>query len=315
MRDMLGKVQHLILVLLVVTFFTFVLIDLLPGDPAVALLGESATPEQIEQVRDELKLDDGVVTRYVDWIGDVVTGDLGRSFRTNQPVTDALSERIPVSIELMALAQLFSLVLAIPLGIYTAYRPNGVVDRTSRAIGFGMIAMPPFVFALILMLIFAVKLGWFPSSGYVRFTDDVFDNLKTLFLPALTLAIGQIAVYQQLLRADMMSTLQEDYILMAKSKGLSNRYILLKHALRPSSFSLITLAGVNIGRLIGGAVIVEVIFSIPGIGQLLIQSVYNRDFIVLQGALLFTATAYVLINLLIDVMYVVIDPRARHART
>lgn len=312
MRESVRRAQHLILVLLIVTFFTFILIDLLPGDPAIALLGETATPDQIERVRADLGLDKNVVSRYATWIGDVVTGDLGRSYRNNQPVSDALAQRIPVSLELMALAQIFALVAAVPLGIYTAYRPNRMVDRGSRAVGFGMIAMPPFVFALVLILIFAVKLGWFPSSGYVRFTDNPFENLKTLVLPASTLAIGQVAVYQQLLRADMLATLQEDFVLMAKAKGLSNRWILLRHALRPSSFSLITLAGVNIGRLIGGAVIAEVIFAIPGIGQLLIQSVYNRDFIVLQGALLFTASAYVVINLLIDMLYVFIDPRARH---
>ena len=213
----------------------------------------------------------------------------------------------------MALAQIFSLLIAVPLGIYTAYRPNRLVDKVTRAVGFGLIAMPPFLFALLMILFFATKLGWFPSSGYTRLTDDPLDNIRTLFLPALTLAVGQVAVYQQLLRADMMATLQEDYVLMAKSKGLPTRHILLRHALRPSSFSLVTLAGVNIGRLIGGAVIVEVIFAVPGIGQMLVQSIYNRDFIVLQGALLFTATAYVLVNLLVDLLYVGLDPRARRA--
>jgi peptide/nickel transport system permease protein len=309
------RLASLVIVLLIVTFFTFVLIDFLPGDPAVALLGEGATPDQIARVHDQLGLDRRLPVRYVSWLGDAVTGDLGRSFRTNQSVTDGLAQRIPVSLELMALAQVFSLLIAVPLGIYTAYRPNRLVDKVSRAFGFGLIAMPPFLFALLLILLFSTKLGWLPSSGYTRLTDDLGGNLKTLVLPALTLAVGQVAVYQQLLRADMMATLQEDFVLMAKAKGLPTRHILLRHALRPSSFSLVTLAGINIGRLIGGAVIVEVIFAVPGIGQMLIQSIYNRDFIVLQGALLFTATAYVLINLLIDLLYVGLDPRARHARS
>ena len=303
----------MLIVLFIVTFLTFILIDLLPGDPAVALLGDTAQPEQIEVVREELGLNEPVYERYVKWVGDVVQGDFGRSFRTNQPVWDGLSQRIPVSLELMFLAQLFSLVLAIPLGIYTAYRPGKLTDRSSMAVGFGMIAMPNFLLALLLSLLFASKLGWLPSSGYARLTDDPVENLRTMVLPALTLAIGQVAVYQQLLRADMIATLQEDFVLMAKSKGLSTRHILLRHALRPSSFSLVTLAGVNIGRLIGGAVIVEVIVAVPGIGQMLVQSIYNRDFIVLQGALLFTATAYVLVNLVVDTLYSVLDPRARRA--
>lgn len=311
MIDIAKRLLSLVIVLIIVTFVTFVLIDFLPGDPAVALVGESATPEQVENVRAQLGLDDPLPQRYLNWLGDVLTGDLGRSFRTGQSVSEALAQRVPVSLELMALSMIFSLVLAVPLGIYTAYRPNRGVDKVSRTIGFGLIAMPPFVFALLLILLFATKLHWLPSSGYVRFTDDPIENLKTLILPATTLAIGQLAVYQQLLRADMMATLQEDYILMAKSKGLPTRHILLRHALRPSSFSLVTLAGVNIGRLIGGAVIVEVIFAIPGIGQMLVQSIYTRDFIVLQGALLFTAVAYVVINLMIDLLYVGLDPRAR----
>lgn len=315
MRTVLRHLRHVVIVLFIVTFLTFILIDLLPGDPAVALIGDTAQPEQIAAVRAELGLDDPVYVRYVTWLGNVVQGDLGRSFRTSQPVSDSLAQRIPVSLELMALAQIFSLVIAVPLGIYSAYRPGRFVDRSSMTAGFGMIAMPPFVAALLLILVFASWLGWLPSSGYVRLTEDVFGNLRSLFLPALTLAIGQIAVYQQLLRADMMATLQEDYVLMAKSKGLPTWHILLRHALRPSSFSLITLAGVNMGRLISGAVIVEVIFAIPGIGQALVQSIYNRDFIILQGMLLFTAAAYVFVNLAVDLLYAVLDPRARRAKT
>ncbi|MEX2627507.1 MAG: ABC transporter permease [Ilumatobacteraceae bacterium] len=315
MANVLRQLRHVVVVLFIVTFLTFILIDLLPGDPAVTLIGDTAQPEQIEAVRAELGLDDPVYVRYVSWLGDVAQGDLGRSFRTSQPVSDSLAQRIPVSLELMALAQIISLVIAVPLGIYSAYRPGRFVDRSSMTTGFGMIAMPPFVAALLLILMFASWLGWLPSSGYVRLSENPLGNLETMFLPALTLAVGQIAVYQQLLRADMIATLQEDYVMMAKSKGLPTWHILLRHALRPSSFSLITLAGVNMGRLISGAVIVEVIFAIPGIGQGLVQSIYNRDFIILQGMLLFTATAYVLVNLAVDLLYAVLDPRARRAET
>lgn len=311
MRHLIQRLIHMAIVLLIVTIGTFLLIDMLPGDPAVALLGETATPEQVEVVRDQLGLDDPIPVRYVQWLGDVAQGDLGTSFRTKQPVWDNLANRVPVSLELMFLAQLVSLVLAIPIGIYTAFRPGRAFDKTSMAVGFGLVSLAPFILALLLILLFAGKLGWFPSTGFVRWTENPFENIKSLVLPTMTLALTQVAVYQQLLRSDMITTLQSDYIMMAKSKGLSTRHILVRHALRPSSFSLVTLTGVNVGRLIGGSVIVEVIFGIPGIGQMLVQSIYNRDFIVLQGALLFTATAYVLVNMSVDVMYTFLDPRVQ----
>lgn len=298
--------------LLLVTFATFYLIDLLPGDPALVILGEGATPGQIALVRNDLQLDRPVLVRYVLWLGDVVTGDLGRSYRTGQPVWEAIQQRLPVSIEIMALAQLFALIVAVPLGISAAYRPGGTLDRLSMTTSFGLVAMPHFILGMLLILLFSGYLGILPATGFVRISEDIVGNLRSALLPSLTLGTGLIAVYQQLLRADMIATLQQDYILMAKSKGLQTKHILVRHALRPSSFSLLTLAGVNIGRLIGGSVIVESLFAIPGLGQLMVQSVYTRDFILLQGAIVLTATAYVVINMLVDILYAVLDPRVRH---
>jgi peptide/nickel transport system permease protein len=309
-RRVRKRLTHLLLVLLAVTFLSFVVVDLLPGDAAVVVAGDNATPEQ--QVREELQLDRPVLVRYVDWLGGVVTGDLGRSFRTGQPVVEALAQRIPVTFEITIIAQLLALLVAVPLAVYSAYRPGGLVDRTSMTIGFGAAAMPTFVFGMVLIVLFAGGVSSIlPATGYTSFFEDPLENIRSIILPCLTLMIAEAAVYRQLLRSDMVSTLQEDFILMARSKGLGPARILFRHALRPSSFSLITLSGVNIGRLLGGTVIVETLFAIPGLGQLIVQAVFNRDYMILQGALLFVAVAYVVINMLIDLLYLALDPRVR----
>ncbi|MGD9989131.1 ABC transporter permease [Pseudonocardia sp.] len=311
-RRIRRRLVHLLIVLIAVTFLSFVVIDLLPGDAAVVVAGDNATPAQVAQVRIDLGLDRPMIVRYVDWLGGVVTGDLGRSFRTGQPVTEALAQRIPVTFELTIIAQVLALLVAVPLAIYSAYRPGRFVDRTSMTLGFGAAAMPQFVFGMVLIVLFAGGLtSILPATGYTSFFTDPLDNLRTIILPCLTLMIAEAAVYRQLLRSDMISTLQEDYILMARSKGLGPRTILLRHALRPSSFSLITLSGVNIGRLLGGTVIVETLFAIPGLGQMIVQAVFNRDYMLLQGGLLFVAVAYVVINMIIDLLYLVLDPRVR----
>ena len=311
-RRIRRRLVHLLIVLIAVTFLSFVVIDLLPGDAAVVVAGDNATPAQVAQVRTDLGLDRPMIVRYVDWLGGVVTGDLGRSFRTGQPVTEALAQRIPVTFELTIIAQVLALLIAVPLAIYSAYRPGRFVDRTSMTLGFGAAAMPQFVFGMVLIVLFAGGLtSILPATGYTSFFTDPLDNLRTIILPCLTLMIAEAAVYRQLLRSDMISTLQEDYILMARSKGLGPRTILLRHALRPSSFSLITLSGVNIGRLLGGTVIVETLFAIPGLGQMIVQAVFNRDYMLLQGGLLFVAVAYVVINMIIDLLYLVLDPRVR----
>ena len=311
-RRVRKRLVHLLLVLLAVTFLSFVVVDLLPGDAAVVVAGDNATPEQVQQVREALHLDRPLLVRYVDWLGGVVTGDLGSSFRTGQPVAEALAQRIPVSFEIAIVAQLIALLVAVPLAVYSAYRPGRLVDRMSMTLGFGAAAMPQFVFGMVLIVLFA---GGFssilPATGYTSLFDDPLGNLRSIVLPCLTLMIAEAAVYRQLLRSDMISTLQEDFVLMARSKGLRPRAILLRHALRPSSFSLITLSGLNIGRLLGGTVIVETLFAIPGLGQLIVQAVFNRDYMILQGALLFVAVAYVLINMVIDLLYLVLDPRVR----
>lgn len=309
------KLLLLIPVIILVSIATFLMTELLPGDPAIAILGETATPEQIEIVRKDLGLDKPVIERYFSWAGDALSGDLGRSMRSNQPVWDAFTERLPITLQLAVMAQVMALALAIPFGAWSAYKAGGRFDRTTSMLNFAIIGLPSFVLGLLLVSAFALHWQIFPVTGWVRLTENVGENLKHAFLPALTLALAEFAVYTQLLRGDMAATLQEDFVLSARARGLPSRHILLREALRPSSFSLITLAGVNLGRLIGGTVIVEVLFGLGGVGTLITQAIPQKDFPVLQGSVLILALGYVLINTVIDIGYNFIDPRVRRGHS
>ncbi|MBK9178134.1 MAG: ABC transporter permease [Acidimicrobiales bacterium] len=315
MRYVRQKVIQLVVVLLVVSFLTFLMINLLPGDPALTITGPGASQEQIDQVREDLGLDKPLPVRYLTWLGNALQGDLGDSYASKVPVSQLIQERLPISILIMAYAMLIALVVAIPLGVLTAYRSGGVFDRSSNTITFGLLAIPNYILGVLLVYLFALQLNWFPAlSSYVGFFDDPVEHVRTMILPALTLALGQIAVYQRLLRTDMLATLQNDFITMARAKGMPTRRILLFHALRPSSFSLLTVAAVNVGALIGGAVIVEQIFGLPGMGNLIVTAIFQRDYVVVQGAVTVIAIGFVLVNFLVDMLYAALDPRIRHAR-
>lgn len=313
MRSFRSKLFRLVPVLFIVTFVTFSMVRLLPGDPARSFLGPEAPQEQVDRLRQDMGLETNIIVGYGEWIAGVVTGDLGESYRTGQPVIEALSQRIPVSFQLMLMAQVFALLVAIPIGVVTAYRAGGIFDRVWSGLAFATIAVPGFVLGLLLIYLFPVQLGLFRISGFTRFTDNPFDNFTSMVLPALTLAMLQVAIYSRLLRSDMIATLQEDFVSIARAKGLTTRRILFGHALRPSSFSLLTLAGLNVGQLISGAVLIEFLFGLPGIGLLMINAILGRDLLMLQGAILFIVVVYVVINLLVDALYTVLDPRIRHS--
>jgi peptide/nickel transport system permease protein len=319
MRYMGRKLVQLLLTVLAVTFLSFMMLNLLPGDTAVIICGVGCDEEGLAQVRDELGLDRPIPVRYAQWLSSVATGDLGSSDITNQPVFEALQQRMPVTLQLLIYSQILALAFAIPAGIIAAQRPDGLFDKGSSLVAFLGFAIPNFVLGIVLILIFAVNLNWFPATGYVQLTSDlpgsIWDNLHSLFLPSVTLAAAEAAVYLRLLRTDMIATLQEDYITMAKAKGMPNRRILMRHAFRPSTFSLLTVAGLNMGRLIGGTIIVEVIFALNGLGQYVVQAIGRRDYIALQGAVVVIAVGYVLINFIVDMLYAVLDPRVRHARS
>ena len=308
------KLAALLPVLLAVSLLTFAIASLLPGDLAYVVLGDQATSDNVAALRHDMGLDQPIAWRYLLWLGHVVQGDLGRSFRTGQTVLAAVTERLPVSLELMVLAETIGLAIGIPIAILCATRPGGAFDRIMTGTAFSMLSLPSFLSAILLIYLFAVQLRWLPATGYVPFTENPLENLRSFLLPAFTLALGEWPVLMRVLRSDMIATLQEDYIAMARAKGLRPARILLVHALKPSSLTLVTVTGINIGRLIGGAVIVESIFALPGIGRLLISAIYTRDLIILQGVVLLVATGFVLMNFAVDLIYAALDPRIRHGR-
>ena len=312
LRVILKKLGYLIPVIFAVTALSFLLIKALPGDPTINKLGFNATPAAVKAIHHDLGLDKPLISQYASWLGHLGSGNLGRSYISNQPVMMTIRQNLPTTLELMILAQLIALAIAVPSGIYAAYRPNGVFDRVSTTVSFGMLALPAFVFGVFLVYVFAIRIHIFPASGWTPITQNLGENLKAVTLPAITLALPLVAVYLRLLRSDLMATLQEDFITMAKSKGLSTPRVLLRHAFRPSTFSLITVAGLNTGTLVGGALIVEVIFALPGIGSLAVTSVFQRDYLVVQGTVVLIALGYVLVNFFVDVIYALVDPRVRH---
>jgi peptide/nickel transport system permease protein len=315
-RVIAGRLAHLLVVLFFVTLFVALLTSMLPGDPVDAIAG-FASEEQKEALRADLGLDDPVWVQYGRWMGDFVTGDLGGYYSVTgeRPVMDRVSDALPVSLQLMIEAQVLSLLFAIPLGVFSAYRAGSRFDRVTGATLFGFLAVPNFALALVLAYYVGVELGWLPVSGYVAPSVDLLEHVRRMALPAISLAVGQIAVYMRLLRSDMIATLQEDFITMAKAKGMPPGHVLWRHALRPSSLTLLTVAGLNVGTLIGGAVVVEVIFSMPGMGTLLAEAINARQYVALQSLIAIIAVGYVIINFLVDVLYAVLDPRIRHART
>lgn len=314
LRNLLNKIGQLAIVLVLVTLFSAFLLELLPGDPVTTLV-PYGSDEQRAEIREDLNLDDPFMVRYGRWLGDIVTGDLGRYYSVSsiEPVADRVWEALPISLTLMVYAQLLALVVAIPLGVLTAYRNGTFFDRMSSGAAFAMLAIPNFALGFVLQYYFGVKLGWFSASGYTAISESFRDHFRTMVLPAITLSVGQIAVYMRLLRSDMISTLQQDFILMAKAKGLSTRQVLFRHALRPSSLTLLTVAGLNVGTLIGGTLIIEVVFNIPGMGLLLFEAISRRQIVAFQSMVAVIAVLYVLVNFAVDALYSVLDPRIRHA--
>lgn len=309
----LSRIARLLATLFAVSFITFFMTSLLPGDVVDVILPPTAPrdPATVAAIRAELRLDDPMVFRYFGWLGDALQGDFGRSFVSQRPVLDEITARLPITIQLTFVAILFSLLAAVPAGVICAYRQGTWIDKSISGVVQFLLSIPAFVAGIFLIWFFGVKTNLLPATGWVRITDSVWGNFKTVILPASSLAFVQLAIFARLIRADMITTLQENYVLSARAKGLSDRYILMRHALRPSSLSLITVLGLNIGSLLGGTVVIEQLFALPGLGRRLLEGIFNRDLLVVQGIVLFVASAYVIINTLVDLVYVVVDPRIR----
>jgi peptide/nickel transport system permease protein len=318
------RLIQLVIVLIVVSFFTFLLIRLLPGDPTQVII-PFGTAHQRAQLRADLGLNKSFIGQYWDYMTGLVQGHLGHQYNSGRPVSELVNQSLPVSLELMIYAQVIALVIAIPLGIFAAYRAGTRADNGINTTAFALLALPNFVLALALSFFIGAKLKWLPTGGYAPgWLDPIFDStrhtdllqhFRYMILPSVTLAVGQIAVYMRLLRSDMIATLQENFITLAKAKGISNRRILWRHALRPSSLTLLTVAGLNVGTLIGGAIVIEVIFQIPGMGEKIYQAINAREYVELQSYIVIIAFLFVLVNFIVDFMYAVLDPRIRRART
>jgi peptide/nickel transport system permease protein len=311
MHPIAQRLTHLVVVLFLVSLATMFLLNLVPGDPAVNMVGPNATPEQVAAIRHDLGLDRALPVRYVRWVGRALKGDLGRSIRTGVPVWTSIRTRIPVTGEIALLSLLLSLAVSIPVGMLSAERPDRWFDRLSGSAASVFLASPPFLTAVLLVFVLSVKLHLLPVSGWVPFTQNPLQNLRHLVLPVIATSTIEMASFSRLLRADMLETLHQDYILTARSLGIPPRRVLVRHALRPSSFTLLTVSGISLGRLIGGTIIVEQIFALPGIGQLVVSAISFKDLVVVQGVVLFTAVVYVLVNLLITLGYAWLDPRVR----
>lgn len=317
MNYWLQRVGMAVLLLLAVSALTFGAMSVL-GDPLFNILGpraeDTSSPEGIaliEAAEAEYHLDDPLPVRYVRWLGDFVTGDLGVQFSSDgqPPVANLIRERLPRSAMLLVMAQFLATAIAIPWSLWSASKANTAVDRMSTFSTFLIIALPNFALGVILKYVFGIKLGWFPQTFTA--TDPFLSRVWQMFLPALTIALPAAAVYQRLLRTDLITTLQEDFILMARSKGVSKRAVLFRHALRPSLFSFVTVFGINTGALIGGALIVENIFRVPGLGSAIVEAVAREDFPVVLAIVMIIAAAFVVVNVIIDIIYSLIDPRVR----
>jgi len=308
-KYLVRRVLQLIVVSFVISVLAFLLVHLLPGDPSTIILGPNNTAANRATLLEQLGLNDPLWQQYLTWLGAVFHGNLGTSYLNHESVTHILATGAPVDLELIIISQTIAFSVAVPLALLVSRRPNRPLDNVATTSTFGMLALPPFVVAPILVAIFAVGLGWFPATGYVPFTQNPATNIHDMILPSVAITAGSIAVYFRLLRSDLISTLQQDFITMARSKGLSGRRIMWRHAFRPSSFSLLAAAGINIGALIAGTFVVELLFAIPGIGYSLVLAVNQRDYLVVQGIALVVAIAYVTIQFIIDFIFTIVDPR------
>jgi len=299
-------------VLLLVTAGVFALIHLTPGDPIDAMMAESVDDGVKRELRQTLGLDRPLYLQYATWMGRLLQGDLGRSIRNQEPVIENVGRRIKPSLQLAGLAMAISLLVATPIGILSAARRNSTLDRFGTSFALFGICMPNFLIALLLIFLFGVTLRWLPISGYVDPMEELWDGLRSLALPAITLGLALAAVITRTLRSSMLEALSEDYIRTARAKGLSDGAVIRRHALKNALIPVVTVLGLQLGTLIGGAVITEYVFALPGVGRLVVDAVFARDYPLVQGVVLLIAVGFILSNLMVDLLYGWIDPRIRH---
>jgi peptide/nickel transport system permease protein len=305
------RVAQILPTLLFVSMLIFGLQQLLPGDPAKILAGEEQDPTVVAYLRAKLHLDEPLPVRYGYWVGGVLKGDLGESVRTQEPVLDLVKQKLPVTLQLAAMAMVIAVVIGIPAGIVAAVGRGTWWDSVANAVALWGISTPNFWLGILMIMLFSVTLGWLPASGYVSPFEDLRANLAAMIMPAFVLGNAIAAVLMRHMRSAMLQVLSSDYVRTARSKGLPEHVVVLKHALRNALTPVITLGALELGTLLSGAVLTEQVFTIPGFGKLIVDSVFNRDYAVVQGVVLITATAYIVLSLLADVAYFVANPRLR----
>ncbi|MCM2502656.1 ABC transporter permease [Aureimonas altamirensis] len=299
--------------LLIVSVFVFLLQKLLPGDPVLALAGEDRDPATLEFLRERYRLNDPIVWQYLYWLGDLLRGDMGVSLRTNQPVSALILEKLPVTIQLATFAMILAMLIGIPAGIVAAVRKNSALDVTANLVALSGLSIPNFWLGIMLILLVSVNLGWLPASGYAPLFTDPVRALETMIMPAFVLSTPLAAQLMRHTRSAMLGALKADYVRTARAKGLTPREVVLGHGFRNALLPVVTLSALLFGDLLAGAVLTEQIFTIPGFGKLIVDSVFNRDYAVVQGVVLCTAVGFILMNLVADILYVLLNPRMRAA--
>ncbi len=305
------RILQLIPTLFFVSVLIFSLQQLLPGDPALIMAGEDRDPEVIAQIRKQYRLDQPLPVQYVYWVKGVVTGDLGESLRIKQKVSDLIVEKLPVTMQLAAMAIVIALVIGVGAGIVSAVKRDTIWDYAANVFALWGLSTPNFWLGIMLIFLFSVELGWLPASGYVRPSEDFWGSIASTIMPAFVLGNAIAAVLMRHTRSAMLQALNSDYVRTARAKGLLERSVILKHAMRNALTPVITLGALELGTLLSGAVLTEQIFTIPGFGKLIIDAVFNRDYAVVQGVVLVTATTYITLNLLADLLYIWVNPRLR----
>jgi peptide/nickel transport system permease protein len=307
---LIQRFLQMILVLFLMSVFVFTIVRLIPGDPAAVMLGpEGASPEAVRALREELGLQQPIPVQYVIWLQRVARGDFGKSFMSKMEVNFLISRSLPATLHLAGTALLIALIIAIPTGILASIKPYSWIDNFCTSFALAGVAMPAFWLAIMLVLLFAVGTGWFPTSGYVPLADDPAASARSVFLPALALGVGLAAALSRFLRSGMLDVLGQDYVRTARAKGLRERTVILRHAVRNGLLSVVTVLGLQLGQLLGGSIVVEQVFNWPGMGRLMLSAIQFRDYSIVQGVVLIVAAGYVVVNFAIDVLYVYLDPR------
>lgn len=297
--------------LLIVSIFVFSLQKLLPGDPILAMAGEERDPQVLEFLREKYHLNDPVIYQYGHWIANVLQGDFGMSLRTNQPVLELIGEKLPVTIQLAVMSMIFAFIIGVPMGILAAVKKNTVIDYVANIIALSGLSIPNFWLGIMLILLVSVRLGWLPASGYESIFVDPVRSIQTMIMPSFVLGTALAATLMRHTRSAMLGVMKADYIRTARAKGLSERVVILSHTFRNALLPIVTLSALLFGELLAGAVLTEQIFTIPGFGKLIVDAVFNRDYAVVQGVVLCTAIGFILMNLVADVLYVLLNPRMR----